>query len=176
MSSPIATRDRDVQQQYQQQQQSRQTSGPNAIASVSAASLLNTAVRRIFHIGPPSVRTYTDGSVCVRSFQRLATETCRHFVIPDSGQGFPSNYANVSLDENSVKLQDCQGTSLRTTVQQETTLVVFDALPGEEIELQHRFLIGNVHKCILLLGELYKIGWLPRVKGRNNFGRRLVTR
>lgn len=97
-------------------------------------------------------------------------------MIPDSGQGFPSNYANVSLDENSVKLQDCQGTSLRTTVQQETTLVVFDALPGEEIELQHRFLIGNVHKCILLLGELYKIGWLPRVKGRNNFGRRLVTR
>ena len=32
-------------------------------------------------------------------------------------------------------------------------------MSGEDIELRHRFLVGNVRTCILSSGELYKNGW-----------------
>ena len=161
-------------QQQNQQQQVRPGSGPNTVASGSTASTLNTAVRRIFHVGPPSVSTVAEGSVCVivqEVEENSATETCRRVVILDSGSDvslLPLSYANDSPDESDVRLQDCQGSSLKTAGQQEATLVVYDAMSGEEIEL--RFLIGNVHNnCILSLGELYKNGWLLESDGKDQF-------
>ena len=160
-------------QQQNQQQQVRPSSGSNTNASGSTASTLNTAVWRIFHIGPPSVSTVAEGSVCVvvqEVGEDIATETRRRAVILDSGSDvslLPLSYANDSLGESSVKLQDCLGSSLKTTGQQDATLVVYDALSGEEIELHHMFLIGNVHNCILSSGELYKSGcW--KVKERSS--------
>ena len=159
----------------QQQQPVRPGSGPNTVASGSTASTLNTAVRRIFHIGPPSVSTIAEGSVCV-IIQEVdgssSPEACRHVVILDSRSDvslLPLSYANDSLNESDVKLQDRQGSSLRTAGQQEATLVVQDAMTGEEIELHHKFLIGNVHNCILSLGELYKSGWLLENEGGGQF-------
>ena len=164
-----------VQQQLQQQQQGRQMSTTNAAASASNASTLNTAVRRIFHIGPPSVSTYVDSSVCVviqEVNEAEVVETCRNVVILDSGSDvslLPLSYANENIGESNVRLQDCQGTSLRTAGQQGATLVVFDAKSGEDVEIHHRFLVGNVHNCILSLGELYKSGWMLKSDGSEQF-------
>lgn len=52
---------------------------------------------------------------------------------------------------------------MKTAGEQEA-LVVYDALSGEEIEIHHRFLVGNVHNCILSLGELYKGVWALKTK------------
>ena len=164
-----------VQQQIQQQQQGRQMSATNTTASASNASTLNTAVRRIFHIGPPSVSTYADSSVCVviqEVNEAEVVETCRNVVILDSGSDvslLPLSYANENIGESNVRLQDCQGTSLRTAGQQDATLVVFDANSGEEVEIHHRFLVRNVHNCILSLGELYKSGWMLKSDGSEQF-------
>lgn len=103
--------------------------------------------------------------------ETVATETCRHVVILDSGSIvslLPLSYANENLGESNVRLQDCQGTSLKTACQQ--TLVVFDAImSGEEVEIHHRFLVGNVHNCILSLGELYKSGWTLKSDEQGQF-------
>ena len=40
-------------------------------------------------------------------------------------------------------------------------------MSGEDIELHHRFLVGNVRTCILSLGELYKNGWTVLQEGGN---------
>ena len=158
-----------------QQQQGHQMSTTNTTASASNASTLNTAVRRIFHIGPPSVSTYADSSVCVviqEINEEEVVETCRKVVILDSGSDvslLPLSYANENIGESNVRLQDCQGTSLRTAGQQDATLVVFDAKSGEEVEIHHRFLVGNVHNCILSLGELYKSGWMLKSDGPEQF-------
>lgn len=98
-------------QQQNQQQQSRQMSTTNTTASASNASTLNTAVRRIFHIRPPSVSTYADSSVCViiqEIDEAATTEVCRHVVILDSGSDvslLPLSYANKNLGERNVRLQ-----------------------------------------------------------------------
>ena len=34
-----------------------------------------------------------------------------------------------------------------------------DALTGEEVELRHQFIVGDMKSCILSLGELYRRGW-----------------
>ena len=51
---------------------------------------------------------------------------------------------------------------MKTVGLQEATLVAYDSVTGEEIELRH-----NVNNCILSLGELYKAGWTIEQHGPN---------
>ena len=159
----------------QQQQQQRQMSGSTAATAVmsmpsgsvgSNASTLNTAVRRIFHIGPPSSLAGSDVSTIRVIIQEVVDESqigsCRSIIILDSGSDvslLPISFSSDKLNTSAVRLQDCQGTSLSTIGQQNATLIVRDTMSGEEVELRHNFLVGNVRNCILSLGELYKSGW-----------------
>ena len=129
-----------------------------ASGGVSTASTLNTAVRRIFDIVPPSsIAGSIDSSVRViiqDLSEECAVETCRSVVILDSGSGFsllPLSYATEKAKHSNVRLQDCQGSQLKTVGLQEATLVAYDSNTGEEIELRHNFVVGNVNNCILSL-------------------------
>ena len=162
-----------VQQQLQQQQ--RQISGSTATAVMSMpygsvgsnAPTLNTAVRRIFHIGPPSSLAESDVSTIRVIIQEVVDDSqagdCRSNIILDSGSDvslLPVSFSSDTLSNSAVRLQDCQGTSLSTVGQQHATLIVHDSMSGEEVELRRNFLVGNVRNCILSLGELYKSGWV----------------
>ena len=55
-------------------------------------------------------------------------------------------------------LQNCQGGSLHTTGVKKAELVA-TTLDGEEVLLQHEFIVGNVTSCLVSLGQLYQGGW-----------------
>ena len=151
------------------------TSMTGSVASgqtASTSSTLNTAVRRIFHIGPPSESSYAPSTIqapshvqgIILEVPEISTEEdqCRSVIILDSGSDvslLPMSFASSETETTGVRLQDCQGMPVETAGQKEATLVVRDIMSGEDIELHHRFLVGNVKTCILSLGELYKNGW-----------------
>ena len=55
-------------------------------------------------------------------------------------------------------LQNCQGGSLRTTGIR-TAQLAATTTEGEEVLLQHDFIVGNVTSCLVSLGKLYQNGW-----------------
>ena len=79
------------------------------------------------------------------------------WVILDSGSDvslLPSrfqrdNAASLSPDT----LQNCQGGSLKTTGVKKAELVAITT-NGEEVLLQHDFIVGNVTSCLVSLGQL----------------------
>ena len=81
--------------------------------------------------------------------------------ILDSGSDvslLPMQFGGRTEENCNVQLRDCQGGALKVLGQQNAALLVQSA-QGEEIELQHRFAVGDVKHCILSLGELYRGGW-----------------
>ena len=97
-------------------------------------------------------------------------DSCRSVVILDSGSDvslLPLSYATDKASHSNVRLQDCQGSQLKTVGLQEATLVAYDSVTGEEIEPRHNFVVGDVNNCILSLGELYKAGWTIEQHGPN---------
>ena len=150
-----------------QPQQQRPAGGSVAsTAPPSSTSTLNTAVRRIFHIGPPSMSSEMPSSVRMVLIQEVTGEAgqVEHYtsVILDSGSDvslLPMCFSAQDMQATAVRLQDCQGTALKAGGCRDATLVVQDALTGEEVELRHQFIVGDVKSCILSWGELYKRGW-----------------
>ena len=84
------------------------------------------------------------------------------WVILDSGSDvslLPSRFqADGSSDLALGVLQNCQGGSLHTTEVKKAELVA-TTLDGEEVLLQHEFIVGNVTSCLVSLGQLYQGGW-----------------
>ena len=85
------------------------------------------------------------------------------WVILDSGSDVsllpsrfqPDNAASLSPGT----LQNCQGGSLKTTGVKKAELVAITT-NGEEVLLQHDFIVGNVTSCLVSLGQLYQGGWM----------------
>ena len=79
------------------------------------------------------------------------------WVILDSGSDVsllpsrfqPDNAASLSPGT----LQNCQGGSLKTTGVKKAELVAITT-NGEEVLLQHDFIVGNVTSCLVSLGQL----------------------
>lgn len=78
----------------------------------------------------------------------------------------PPSYASEAGHSN-VRLQDCQGSQLKTVGSQEATLIAHDSNTGEEIGVRHHFVVGNAINRILSLGELCKSGWTIEQSGPN---------
>ena len=80
------------------------------------------------------------------------------YIILDSGSGvslFPAHYqADNSMDAGSGSL----GGSLQTTGTRKVELIA-PTTDGEEVLLQHKFIVGNVTSCLVSLGQLYQSGW-----------------
>eukprot|EP00435_Cladocopium_sp_Y103_P036519 s730_g9.t1 len=55
-------------------------------------------------------------------------------------------------------LQNCQGGSLQTAGTKEADLIA-TTTDGEEVLLQHEFIVSNVTSCLVSLGQLYQGGW-----------------
>ena len=55
-------------------------------------------------------------------------------------------------------LQNCQGGALQTAGIRKAELITTTS-DGEEILLQHEFIVGNVTSCLVSLGQLYQGGW-----------------
>ena len=55
-------------------------------------------------------------------------------------------------------LQNCQGGTLQTNGTKRAELLAVTT-EGEEILLQHDFIVGNVTSCLVSLGQLYQGGW-----------------
>ena len=83
------------------------------------------------------------------------------WVILDSGSDvslLPSRFqADGSSGLAPSVLQNCQGGSLHTTGVKKAELVA-TTLDGEEVLLQHEFIVGNVTSCLVSLGQLYQGG------------------
>ena len=84
------------------------------------------------------------------------------YIILDSGSGvslLPAHdQADNSMDVGSGSLQNCQGGSLQTTGTRKAELIA-PTTDGEEVLLQHKFIVGNVTSCLVSLGQLYQSGW-----------------
>ena len=80
------------------------------------------------------------------------------WVILDSGSDvslLPAHYqVDNSMDVGSGSL----GGSLQTTGTRKAELIA-PTTDGEEVLLQHKFIIGNVTSCLVSLGQLYQGGW-----------------
>ena len=67
---------------------------------------------------------------------------------------------SLEVDGNDVQgtLQNCQGGTLQTSGTKRAELLAMQTA-GEEILLQHDFIVGNVTSCLVSLGQVYKGGW-----------------
>ena len=89
------------------------------------------------------------------------------WIILDSGFDvslLPAKYrADNHSNDVQGTLQNCQGGALLTsgTKRAELIATTFD---GEEVLLQHDFIVGNVTSCLVSLGQLYQGGWSIRMK------------
>ena len=86
----------------------------------------------------------------------------QEWIILDSGSDvslLPAKY-HVDVDTNVTlgALQNCQGGSLQTAGTKKAELITTTS-DGEEILLQHGFIVGNVTSCLVSLGQLYQGGW-----------------
>ena len=86
----------------------------------------------------------------------------QEWVILDSGSDVSLLLARYQADDNSGEmlgsLQNCQGGSLQTTGTKRAELIAVTT-EGEEVLLQHDFIVGNVTSCLVSLGQLYQGGW-----------------
>ena len=84
------------------------------------------------------------------------------WVILDSGSDvslLPAHYqVDNSMDVGSGSLQNSHGGSLQTTGTKKAELIA-TTTDGEEVLLQHEFIVGNVTSCLVSLGQLYQGGW-----------------
>ena len=84
------------------------------------------------------------------------------WVILDSGSDVSLLPARYQPDSNSNfgsgSLQNCQGGALQTTGTRQAELIAVTT-EGEEVLLQHEFIVGNVTSCLVSLGQLYQGGW-----------------
>ena len=62
------------------------------------------------------------------------------------------------MDVGSGSLQNCQGGSLQPTGTKRAELIA-TTTDGEEVLLQHEFIVGNLTSCLVSLGQLYQGGW-----------------
>ena len=159
-----------VQQSEAQHLQSAQVPS-SAHVPLQTAAAAGSAVRRIFNIGRSPVASSLPASSAshVRViFEELDADTVnrdRRLVILDSGSDvsllplcFGLTLQPGQESDASLCLRDCQGRHLETQGSREASLVTRSS-EGEEIELKHTFIIGDVKSCILSLGELYQNGW-----------------
>lgn len=71
----------------------------------------------------------------------------------------PSRFQpNVNSGMAPGALHNCQGGALQTAGIRKAELVTTTS-DGEEVLLQHEFIVGNVTSCLVLLGQLYQGGW-----------------
>ena len=81
---------------------------------------------------------------------------------------FPAHYqADNSMDVGSGSLQNCQGGSFQTTGTKKAELIA-TTTDGEEVLLQHEFIVGNVTSCLVSLGQLYQGGWTTHKDDNSN--------
>ena len=79
----------------------------------------------------------------------------------DSGSDVSLLPARYQVDNPHVSLgalQNCQGGALQTAGIRKAELITTTS-DGEEILLQHEFIVGNVTSCLVSLGQLYQGGW-----------------
>ena len=108
-------------------------------------------------MGVPMLTSSSEASV------RMVTagdEIDKDVVILDSGSDaslLPLPYGHCGNDavRQEVQLRDCQGSHLKVTGYRTVSLIVQDG----DGELEHAFLIADVKRCILSLGQLYRNGW-----------------
>jgi hypothetical protein len=86
----------------------------------------------------------------------------QEWVIQDSGSDvslLPAKYhADADSSVTLGALQNCQGGSLQTAGTKKAELITTTS-DGEEILLQHEFIVGNVTSCLVSLGQLFQGGW-----------------
>jgi hypothetical protein len=141
----------------------------------TAKTASNSVVRRIFQFGsapsspssPTSPATPYVRMVLVQDvdegWMHMSSEDGdSEWVILDSGSDvslLPARFqADSSLGFTPGTLQNCQGGSLQTSGVKKAELVA-TTLDGEEVLLQHDFIVGNVTSCLVSLGQLYQGGW-----------------
>ena len=127
-----------------------------------------TSSRRIFNLGASLTSNLSSpSSSYVRAIIEEVDEQQQHeigqkcLVILDSGSDvslLPMQFGGRTEENCNVQLRDCQGGALKVLGQKNAALLVQSA-HGEEIELRHRFVVGDVKHCILSLGGLYRSGW-----------------
>ena len=159
--------------------QATSPAGPTAKASASPV------VRRIFQFGtslpscpssPTSPISPALSSVRMVSlyeydgeqeWTRVSDETEeQEWVILDSGSDVSLPPARYQVDDPHVSLgalQNCQGGALQTAGIRKAELITTTS-DGEEILLQHEFIVGNVTSCLVSLGQLYQGGWDGRLR------------
>ena len=131
-------------------------------------SSATASVRRIFNLGASlSSNLSSSSSSYVRVIIEEVDEQQQHeigqkcLVISDSGSDvslLPMQFGGRTEGNCKVQLRDCQGGALKVLGQKNAGLLVQSA-QGEEIELQHPFVVGDVKHGVLSLGELYRSGW-----------------
>lgn len=128
---------------------------PNA--SYAPISSATSTVRRIFSV-PMGLLALSSAS---GSTARVISsgEMPEHVVILDNGSDgslLPLHYAQEGDQpvDGAVQLRDAQGEQLRVDGYKTVSLVVKDD-QGEEAELEHCFLVGDVKSCVLSSGQLY---------------------
>ena len=70
----------------------------------------------------------------------------------------PKAFASDNISACKHRLRNCEGTPLKTYGTRGTELVV-TTLNGDEIVLKQQFVVGEVTRCLLSLGQLHKTGW-----------------
>ena len=155
-------------QNMPQEQPPRVPTGVNAQPAHQQPTVTST-IRRIFHIATANTAASASSSH-VRMISQHSSVPMqdgskqheRHTVILDSGSDvslLPLSFGSaVDSEDCNLKLQNCQGGSLQVLGHKSASLLA-RSVDGEEIELQHKFLVGDVSTCILSLGELYRSGW-----------------
>eukprot|EP00435_Cladocopium_sp_Y103_P029091 s1251_g7.t1 len=170
--------------QVGQQAPATPNAGQASSSTAPAAEAASTAtVRRIFQFGSPmsspspssptsptSPVSYSSSHVRMVLFHDPEvewTEVCNNdsdqeWVILDSGSGvslLPAKcQADASSNDVQGTLQNCQGGALQTSGTKRAELIAVTT-EGEEVLLQHEFIVGNVTFCLVSLGQLYQRGW-----------------
>ena len=85
-------------------------------------------------------------------------------IILDSGSDSGSDVSLLprfqadSIGGAQHQLQDCQGNPLQVDGTKEAEIFV-EEIGGEELQLNHTFVVGDVTSCLMSLGQLYSNGW-----------------
>ena len=153
------------------------TSSSSNQAAPKASS--SPVVRRIFQFGsspssPTSPTSPASSQLRMVVFQEMddsqwmqVSNVCTdseesEWIILDSGSDvslLPSRFQpNSDLGLAAGALHNCQGGALQTAGIRKAELVTTTS-DGEEVLLQHEFIVGNVTSCLVSLGQLYQGGW-----------------
>ena len=161
-----------------------QASTSSSSTMPAAKSSSSATVRRVFQFGAPlsnpssptSPRSPTSPQVRMvlfhdveNSWTELPGEASGddiecEWVILDSGSDVSLLPFRFRADADSGAsmahgtLQNCQGGSIQTTGTKKADLIA-TTTDGEEVLLQHEFIISDVTSCLVSLGQLYQGGW-----------------